>query len=264
MTTLFLFIVLALLVWLIMKPSWMPAPPENALTEKIVAQADRAGQVSVNWYGRVKSWFQKPASLGVLLKNWSADPALPDAAGFTPNQMTSLVEFRAWFVTLPQESADQLAEELDRFCRKQGVNIRWVLDDQGRGDMQAALAALVLFYGLAVRERTNALPAAAVREWEDAPLSRQNRRFGILLFTRLVETGVLTVPANMLFATEKERLAHMIAALKSAAAANREAVLAQSARVLEEMHAPKAPKAKKAAPLAAPITVVDEAQPAVS
>lgn len=262
MTTLFLLVILALLVWLIMKPSWMPAPPKNALTEKIVTQADRAGQASVHWYGKVKSWFQKPASLGILLKNWSADPALPDAAGFSQNQVTSLVEFRAWIVTLPQAEIDQLAAELDRFCRKQGVNIRWVLDDQGRGDMQAALAALVLFYGLAVRERANSLPAAAVRDWEGAPLTRHNRRFGILLFARLVAAGVLAVPANLLFASEKERMAHMIAALKSAAATNREAVLAQSALVLAEMHPVSPAKVQKPAQRVAAVEVVDEILPA--
>jgi hypothetical protein len=118
-----------------------------------------------------------------------------------------------------------------------------------------------------VRERVNSQPAAALRDWESDPFSRQNRRFGALLFARLVEVNLVAVPANLLFAPEKARLAYLAGAVKSAAASSYEAVLAQAAGVLEDLRGPKGqpaapatPTAEAPAPEVAP--VVEEGQPA--
>ncbi len=239
-----LIILVALLVWLILKPAWMPAPPKNALTEQVVKQADHVGQASASWVARARSWWKKPVSLGAQLKAWAMNEDVPTSAGFSPAQATDLARFRAWIVSLSDAEVDLLAKELETFCHKQDVNVRWLLDDQGRGDMQTTLAALVLFYGLAVRERINALPAAAVREWEESPLARQNLPFGTRLFTSLVEAEQVSIPASLLFASEKKRLAHMVNAIKAALVKDREAVLMHAAHVLEDQRAAKKQKTK--------------------
>lgn len=245
-----LIVIVALLAWVIVKPTWMPAPPKNAVTDQVARRADQVGQTSAGWFARVQARWKKPASLGAQLKSWATGESIPASAGFTLSQSADLAQFRAWVITLSDAEADLLARELDDFCQKQGVNIRWLLDDQGNGDMQSMLAALVLFYGLAVRERVNALPAAALREWEQSPLSRRNRLFGTHLFTCLFEAELVSIPAHLLFAPEKERLVHMISAIKSAIVSDREAVLLHTAQVLEEQRAPKQPKTK-----ATPVTV---------
>ena len=239
MLSILLVMVVALLAWLILKPTWMPAPPKNALTEQVVKQVDHVGQASTSWVAWASSWWKKPGSLGAQLKAWAVNEDVPTSAGFGPAQAADLARFRAWIVGLSDAETDLLAKELETFCHKQGVNVRWLLDDQGRGDMQTTLAALVLFYGLAVRERINALPAAAVREWEEAPLARQNIPFGTRLFTRLVESDQVTIPASLLFASEKNRLAHMVNAIKDAIIKDRETVLMHAAHVLEEQRATK-------------------------
>ena len=266
MITLLLFAVFVFLAWLIVKPAWMPAAPKNKLTEAIFTQADRAGQISTQWTSDLKAWFKKPARLGSLLKKWAADASVPAAARFSHSQQASLAEFRAWVVSIPDAEADGLAAELSAFCQKQGINIRWLLEDRGRADMQAALSALVLFYGLAVRERVNSQPSAALRDWESDPFSRQNRRFGGLLFARLVDANLVVVPANLLFAPEKARLAYLAGAVKSAAASNYEAVLAQVAGVLEDLREPQGQPAVPVtptpeAPAPEVASAVEEGQP---
>lgn len=264
MVTLLFFAVFAFLAWLIIKPAWMPAPPKNALTDAVVTQAGRAGQISARYVSNVKTWFRRPASLGSQLKRWAEDETMPAAARFSPSQQTSLTEFRAWLASIPDAEADELAVELAGFCRKQGVDIRWLLEDQGRGDMQTALSGLVLFYGLAVRERVKALPAAALRGWESDRFSRHNRRFGAQLFLRLVEANLAAAPANLLFAPEKDRQAYLAGAVKSAAASSPEAVLAQAALALEDLRAPQGKKPAPVVPAAeAPLApAAEEGQPA--
>lgn len=69
--------------------------------------------------------------------------------------------------------------------------------DKGPGDMQSVLCVLVLYYGLAVRERMTAQPAAALRAWLEAPGSRQNREFCERLYVQLVNDGKISIPPGL-------------------------------------------------------------------
>lgn len=242
-------IIFALLAWLIFKPEWMPAPPENEITEKVTYQAGRFKEKSDGWIKQIPPFWKKKASLGVQLKAWAQNEDLVNAAGFSPAQAEMLGGFRAWIMAISDAEADVISGELAVFCAKQDVDLRWVLDDNGKGDMQAALSALVLFYGMAVRERDAARPAAALRAWQDAPLSKQNRAFGSRLYVLLVGANLISIPANLLMAPEKERLAHLVESIRAAIAKDRNVLLPYAAQALEisPVRAPEQAKAAKKA-----------------
>jgi hypothetical protein len=228
-----LLIVLALLAWLIIKPEWVPAPPNNEITEKMNYQVGKIKEKSDGWFIKIKPFWKKKVSLGAQLKAWALNEDLVSAASLTAAQAEMLDGFKAWITTISDAEADVIARELAAFCAKQAVELRWLLDDNGRGDMQSALSVLVLFYGMAVRERAAARPAAALRAWEDAPFAKQNRAFGNRLYIQLVNANLISIPANLLLAPEKERLAHMVDSIRGVIEKDRKALLPFAAQALE-------------------------------
>ncbi|MCX6064373.1 MAG: hypothetical protein NT121_01245, partial [Chloroflexi bacterium] len=135
MLLLIMLVSLALLSWIIFKPEWMPAPPENDISKKVVYGADVVKQKSAGWFNQVKPLWQKNTSQGAQLKSWSTQPDLAKLAGFSKQQSEILTEFQAWIDSISNAEADLVAQELDGFCKKQGVNLGWLLEDNGKADM---------------------------------------------------------------------------------------------------------------------------------
>ncbi len=226
-------ITLVVLAWLILKPEWMPQPPQNEITEKVIYQTGRLKEKSNGWFKKIEPFWKKKTSLGVQLKAWAQNEGLSKAAGFSASQVEMLSGFKTWMTSISDAEADVIAHDLSAFCANQNVELRWVLEDSGNNEMQTALAALVLFYGMAVCERNAARPTAALRAWEDAPLSRQNRHFGNRLYILLVTANLISIPANLLLAPEKERLAHQVESIKAAIAKDRNVLLPFAVQALE-------------------------------
>ena len=99
--------------------------------------------------------------------------------------------------------------------------------------MQAALTSLVRHYCLAVRERISSRPAACLRAWSAAPLAKENRGFGNLLYIGLVEAGLIRIPPALLLAPEKRRLEHQISAIKSLLEKDPEGLLPYAEQAIE-------------------------------
>lgn len=233
MSTFLLLLGLIILAWLVFRPSWMTVLPENKFSKTVMTNTDQLRKKSRGWYKQIKPFWKKETNLGNLLKAWASNEDLVVTAGFSKTQVGELALFLEWIISIPDEEANQVAEELSTFCCKQGINIRWLLEDNGRGDMQGVLSTLVLFYGLAVRERYLSRPAAALRAWEDAPLSKVNRDFGNLLYIRLVDADMIKIPSQLLLAPERDRLAHQVSAIKAMVEKDRNAVLPFAACVME-------------------------------
>lgn len=238
MLTYAILIALVLLAWIVFKPGWLPArSPVRTVTKKVTREAEQIkGQSGkwIDWFRVTRLKWKERSQLGTQLKDWAMNEDLVNVAGFTKAEIDLLADFQDWIRGLSVEEADALGRELSAFCDRQGVKVRWLLADGGRGDMQAALAALGLYYGLAVRERMNALPAAALRAWSDAPLAKENREFGNQLYVKLVDAGRISVPAGLLLAPEKERLAHQVRVIQAEMEKDPEGLLSLAAQVVEE------------------------------
>lgn len=242
MLTFVLVIALVILAWFFFKPDWAPPPPEKQIKDKLTRQAGRLKEQSSGWVNRVEPFWKKKASLGRLLMSWALNEDLVSILGVSPSQKEMLAVFQAWIEQLSDAEVGNFAKELDVFCRQQAVDIRWLIDDKGRDDMQKALSDLVLFYGMAVRERANSLPAAALRAWQDAPNAKENRSFGTQLYILLVDEKLISTPAQLLFVPEKERYAHLVNEISELIEKDREALLPYAARALQKMQQTSAPK----------------------
>jgi hypothetical protein len=260
MITIVLLVALALLSWIIFKPGWMPAPPENDISKKVVYQADVVKQKTTGWFKQIKPFWQKKNSLGAQLKSWCAQPDMAKTAGLSSEQVETLAGFQAWVESLNLAQADQIAQELSEFSQKQGIKLSWLLEDNSKADMQAALAGLALYFGLAVRERANARPAAALRAWEETPQAKENPTFGRRLFVELVDSKLIDIPASILLSTEKERRQHMTDSIRAVLEKDRSAVVACAEKVILDLDAKPVGKADKAqnAPMPAPIPAAEE------
>jgi hypothetical protein len=238
-------LVAAVAAWLFFQPNWMPKAPETEISEKVTAQAETIKRQSISWAEKVKAQYVKKAGLGESLNAWLAQDGLAEKTGLTKTQARDLADFQLWFENLCSRESDEVAVELGEFCARQGVDLRWLLQDGGKPEMQAALAGLVLYYGMAVRERFAVRPNAALRAWQDNPKTRDSRAFGKKLYIRLVDAGLLSTPADLLMSSEKDREQHLIGAIQGLIEKDRDEVLAHAEAALKDTENVEAISGKK-------------------
>jgi hypothetical protein len=181
--------------------------------------------------GRAAALFKRRPSAGARLLEWAQAADLPAAAGLTEAETAGLADLRAWLAALPPAELEALARQCASFGARRRVRLGWLLEKPGAGEMRKTLSRLALYYGLAARERAGAGPAVALRTWQSAPRARANREFGKQLYTRLVDAGLIAIPADLLLAPEKERLAHQVSAILGLAESDRAALLAVVAQL---------------------------------
>ena len=229
-------LILAAIVWIVLKPSWLPKPPENKVTDRIMKGADKATQATKNasstvaektggWFNWVKKPFKKQASLGNQLKTW--------AAGLDADHQ----ELSAWLKGLSDQAADQLANDLSAFCRSQNLELSWLFDEKTAPELKNSLEEVLLLQTQSIFKAGQAQPLIAFHQWQAAPSKPENRAFTQKLFVQLVSAGLTSVPGDLLLASDKVRESHVLKAIQSALSENRAAVLG----LLNEVHAAKEP-----------------------
>ncbi len=211
---LLLILAVAILALLALKPAWRSRLPQVAVPKEIGAQAGRWQEKSRGWFVEKRPFWKKKLSPGALLLAWATNEGLSSTAGFNDAQSADLSELRRWISGLTPAEQETFAQECAAFCKVERIRLSWLLNEPERGDLQQALSGLVLFYGLAVRERAGARPSIVLRTWQDAPLAKSNRDFGKQLYARLVDAGLIAIPAQLLLAPEKERMAHQVGAIQ--------------------------------------------------
>jgi hypothetical protein len=224
----------ALIFWLMfkpIKPTWIPAV-EKIDPRKAAGQARGWVNQSGGWFKRLPTLWKKKPTLGALLQAWAQSGDLSAAAGLSGNQLDDLNTFSAWIASLRPAEVEAVAQECVGFCRARGIDLRWLVEDHGEQGMQKTLAGMVMFFGLAVRERAGARASVALRAWQDAPLAKQNLEFGKQLYIQLVEAGKIAIPSHLLMAPQKVRQAHLVSSIKALIAADRAALLPFAEAVL--------------------------------
>jgi hypothetical protein len=225
-------LVLAVVVWVTLKPTWLPKAPENKVTEAISKNAAKASESakslsssvtekSGGWLDRLKAPFKKKPDQAMQFRAWASQLDAEHS------------ELSAWLSALSDEANAQLANELVVFCRNQNLELAWLFDEQTDIDLKNGLQDLVVFYCRALVKAVNAKPLATYQRWQAAPTLPENRSFTQDLYTRLVSAGLVSVPGELLLASEKERESHVIQAIQTAVVEHREAVMA----IVSEMYA---------------------------
>ena len=213
------------LVWLLLTPDWMPTPPEYLKTNQVTTRANKWVGESNHWVKQQTQKFKQRQTLGQQLSAWANNEDLLTAGGFSDDQKEVLAQFKLFIQALGPTQLEQLAKELNAFCKHENVELSWLLVEDHTGEMQKTMAAMVMFFGLAARQRQSSIPSARLRVWQENPQERSNRAFGNLLYVRLVKDGVLTVPAELLMAPAKDRMEHQVRELMALVKNDRERLL---------------------------------------
>ena len=135
---------------------------------------------------------------------------------------------------LSDEAASQLSDELAAFCQSQHLELAWLFDEKTEVELRTGLEELVILYSQAVFKGRSAQPLAALQRWQAAPLQPENRNFARQLYTRLVSAGLVSVPGDLLLASDQERTNHVTQAIQSMMVENRAAVLGLLGEIVVE------------------------------
>jgi hypothetical protein len=222
---------LSVLGWIAFKPAWLPTPPENKMTNAVAKSVVTATHTARHTAGpRLTGLFDRRSAAGKKLKAWAGEVDLAkEAALFAglPEETTGLT---TWLQSLSDTEAAQLAAELDQFCHTLNLELAW-LYDPAEAEMKAAMKQVVALYGLSLWKARQLQTLAAFQAWQLAPEKREHRVMTEKLYLKLSEAGLVTAPANLLLASDKERQAHVVKAIQAAATQDRAAVLAMVAEL---------------------------------
>ena len=229
-------LILAAVVWIALKPAWLPKPPENQVTESISKNANMASESvqsigksvvtkSGGWIEQIKTPFKKQAGLGPQLKTWAGQLGAEH------------LELSAWLTGFSDEAATQLCNDLGFFCNNQNLELAWLFAEKTDVELKAKLETLVVLYCQALMVAVNAKPLASWQHWLAAPNQPRHRSFTNELFSRLLGAGLVSVPGELMLASDEEREQHIIQSIQTAVAENR----AASMELLNEIVASQEP-----------------------
>jgi hypothetical protein len=218
-------LILAAVVWIALKPAWLPKPPENQVTESISKNANMASESvqsigksvvtkSGGWIEQIKTPFKKQAGLGPQLKTWAGQLGAEH------------LELSAWLSEFSDDAATQLGNDLSIFCSNQNLELAWLFAEKTDIELKAKLQNLVVLYCQALLIAVNAKPLASLQQWLAAPNLPRHHNFTKEFFTRLLGAGLVSVPGELLLASDEERERHAIQSIQTALVENRAATMA--------------------------------------
>lgn len=217
---------LALLVWVIIRPAWLPKPPDNKATARIARGTEQVRRTAQGWLGSLRRRSPNDRVSTQGFRDWATEH-LPSAhAAVYPGRPEETAGLKAWLAGLSAEQAGAFARATSDFCQGLGFELAWLWDEKIDGPQKEAQAESVLHYSLATWKAHETCTQAAYAAWQAAPHKKENRAFAQKLYVKLVDAGLADAPADLLLAPEKERQAHMTSAIQSAAAENNAAVMA--------------------------------------
>jgi hypothetical protein len=169
---------------------------------------------------RVKRWLLK---LGIgrrkkeaqRFREWVASlPGVPKA-------------FTTWLEGLSPQEAETFAQRVASFGSGLKVNLAWLLDEQMDNDpelkqeVEKAMALYCQAYWKAAVAQDDVEAFATFQAWQEAP--GKHKELSQRLFARLAEDGLVSAPSELYLASEKERQAHAVQAIRDFAEKDRPA-----------------------------------------
>jgi len=220
-----LFIVLPLtmgLFCLIFRPSTTPQRLE------VRPAASRVSQLAPGWRASYGAAVQRVKILPALLRphklslsrlrrrsastqhlmDWIHGPALLEHAA--PADVSA---FTAWIAGLSDQQLDQFIAKMTQFCAGMGYQITWLFD--GRADMvprvKRSLMEAVTHYSLAYWQAQQVVQDVQAlhtfQNWQAAPQRRANQELSCVLYTLLVERGMVSISTEQMLAKDRQRSA---------------------------------------------------------
>lgn len=217
-----LVVVLAVGAWLYFKPAWAPKPDKvQADAEKnLRLAADQAGKMYQGVSGKLKLRRDK-VELAKKFKEWVSGASL-DQTQLYAGLPTAAEGFAAWLAALSPQETEAFCDKVARFTASLGFDLAWLVDDKldDQPELKQAIEQAVALYSIAAW-RANTVQRQmraflAFQQWLAKP--SQNRALGQKLYSQLIKQGLVLTSPDLYLATEKERQAEAVRAIKQVAA----------------------------------------------
>lgn len=134
--------------------------------------------------------------------------------------------FSAWLNNLNNKQQDQLLHQVEDACTNAKIDLEWLLENRAQGEMQRALQDTVVLAALTMYHAQALEPFARLEAYRQNPNARGNQKFGQQLFAKLVDTNNVTIPPNLMLATEQERRTFAHETIEQAAQDNQDGLVA--------------------------------------
>ncbi len=258
-------LVVAVVLWLVLKPTWAPKPPDTSEWTDKASQASKqatakAGQMYQGLAGRLK-FRSHTHDLAKQFKQWVSEAAPAKRVELYNTLPASAEGFAIWLGGLSDKDLDHFTQRVARFCASLNFDLAWLTDPQvsREPELRRAVEDAVLLYSL-TEWRANSVQQDvkgffAYRAWLANP--KRHRAFGQQLLGNLIQQEAVTVTPELYLAPEKERLTHATAAIRKVADENHAALQSALRQIVG---------ASQAAPAAAPApaAAVEQAEPAAT
>lgn len=242
-------LLVVLVLWLVLKPGWAPQPPDTSAWTGKARQASeqattkarqaseqasirarqaseqataKAGQMYQGLRGRFK-FRADTHELAKQFKVWVAD-ATPQRDELYNTLPASADGFAIWLSGLADKDLERFTQRVARFCASLNFDLAWLNDPQvgHKPELKKAVEDAVLLYSLAAWRANNVQQDVtaflAYQAWLGNP--KRHKTFGQELHQALVQQGLVTVPAELYLAPERERLAQAMTAIRHIADEN--------------------------------------------
>lgn len=163
-------------------------------------------------------------------REWAAGASLTEREQLYHGLPEAAQAFTAWLAGLSAKETKVFSQRLSSFCSGLNFELSWLADLQLDNDpeLKQAVEEAVVLYCLAHWKATQVqgdLKAfATFLAWQDDPSRGKNRELSQKLFAKLVEKERISAPPpELILASEEERQAHVVQAIRQVAEEDRQA-----------------------------------------
>lgn len=207
---LLIFLVAALIAWIIIKPAWAPKPPDNETTEKLTQQVFQTYQATRDALGKIKLPLSNSKKESISFQSW-----LLTLSSSKPANMPKLQkDMAAWIENMDPKQSQSFYVDLAAFFKSSGYNLDWLVNEELSDEYQQAMQESAILYCLARWRQQKLVNWAAYQEWKTAP--EKNKAYGIKLIRHLVENDLVSLSPDLVMSDEKERVSQLIQSVEAA------------------------------------------------
>lgn len=241
-------------IWYL-EPDWASEEARDKAVTSLTTRSQDAYAKSKSWLGQWRLPFQKgPSPAAAQFKQWLAQSDLAKRSSLYKQLPVDAAEFAAWVEGLTDEQLHKFVADLSAVCQLHHFELAWLVDPKTPDNLKHAVEDAVVLHALAAWKARDIQPLLAYKAWQAAPHKAENRAFAQKLYGKLAEAGLVTPPAELVLATEKERQAHVVTAIETAASEKEATFLALVQEVVSEL---ETEQAETKTPAAEPASVVD-------
>ncbi|HZQ06094.1 MAG TPA: hypothetical protein VFD70_05900 [Anaerolineae bacterium] len=224
-------ILLAILVWLILQPTWLPKVPDfRGMTNRAIERSQaRTNETFSKLIGRSPR-LRRDRPLSTKLQEWITARTTSTENEIYDKMPARTQGMNAWLATLSDKEMRVFTDKVARFTASLGLDLEWLLDNKVNAypALKQAIEEAVFLYSIsawrAYNVQRDVKAFRAYQAWVENP--SRNRALEQKLYSELVQQGLAPTAPDLYLASESERNAEAIRAIKEVAETRPEVVTA--------------------------------------